>query len=551
MKLRRCRAGTALLGMACACVASIALTAHAQRDPISTNQIALSDFDTVIPGWDYGYWYSGPTEVIPAGTYTRDRYYPDPFIDPTNGPTVFQYTFDSTVYQGTEAATTGWWGTGFGMPVNWNGDPYTFESVDPTDYLLSFDVRVEGLAPGQTTANCTMEFRLGTGGGSGWVMVKALPYNPGSNWTHFVFNLDQGSWIGADQTSATSLEMFTNAVNAGTITTVQFNQNQPNPSQFGYDADNAIYMDNIKLEVKQYAGPPPPPPPKVALPIFNYNFDDLNTWWAWPSYPATTTGWAANANRGLYWALRPDTGAGIDGSDAFSIAFDNTGLFTDPPGIPAWAGGNVSTGGPCDYSLLTSADLKDYRYNFWARAEGMLDLMSTPVTVQIYFNAPDDTLQPPDADSNRDMLVRLNVDVMNITNTWQNFIVSLKDTSVNAGSMANFQAHYMKVDEIQWQLQALNPHNANVWGMDADNKIIVDNFKFERLFTGLPALKVEKLGDNVVVSWDPPSSGTVELLTGTTINSVTNVVAGAASPYTNSAAQGPKFFRTLWVPPPQ
>jgi hypothetical protein len=551
--LRRHRAAAALLGLAaCACVVGANLPAYGQRVPTATNQLAFADFDTAIPGWDYGYWYSGPTEVLPAGTYMQNRYYIDPLIDPANGQTVFQYTFDSTVYQGTEATISGWWGTGFGMPVPWNGDPYTFESVDPYDYILSFDARVEGLAPDQTTGSCTMEFRLGTGGGTGWVLVKSLPYNAGSNWTHFEFHLDQGSWIGADQTPTTSLETFTNAVNAGTISTVQFNQNQPNPSRWGYDGDNAVCMDNIKLEVYHYDAPPPPPPPRQALPIADYDFDDRNTWWAWPSFPETTTGWSANANLATYWALRPDAGSGSGGSNAFSINMDNTTILTDPPGTPAWAGGNVSFGGPANYSLVTSPDLKDYQYTFTARVEGLAEGQeTTPFVVQIYFNAPDDTLQPADADANRDMLVRLNLTVSNIRSNWQTFVISLKEASVDSGSMANFQAHYSKVDEIQWQLQIQNPHQANIWGTDADNKIIVDDFKFERLFTATPPLSVAKIDNNVVVSWTPPSTGTVLLLTGSNLSNITNEVVGATSPYSSPVSGAPKFFRTVWVPPPQ
>lgn len=530
----------ALASLALVCAASLGLTAHAQRDPIATNEIAFVDFDLTIPSWDYGYFYSDGSI---GGSYAQDRYFSDP-PDYTNN--VFRYTFDSTVFEGFSS----WWGTGFGMPVNWINDPAAFISVDPADYILSFDTRVEGLTPEQTTGNCTMEFRLGTGG-TDWVMVKALPYQPGSNWTHYVFHLDEGSWIAADGTQS-SLEKFTNAVIAGTITLVQFNQNQDKPTAFGPDADNAILMDNIKLEVLQYSGPPPPPPPQVALAVLDYNFDDKDTWWAWPNFPETNSGWSANDNKATYSALRPDVGAGVGGSHAFSITMDNSTILTDPPGTPAWAGGNASTGGAGDYSLLTSSDRKDYRYNFAARVEGLAEGQeTTPVIVQMSFNAPDDTLQPADSDTDRDLLLRLNLNVSNIKSNWQTFIVSLNDSTVDAGSLANFQAHSAKVDEIQWQLQIQNPHQANIWGTDADNKIVVDDFKFERLSIGTPPLKAQKVGDNVVITWDAPSTGTVKLLSGTSPSSVTNEVVGATSPHNSPATGTSVFFRTLWVPPPQ
>ena len=55
-------------------------------------------------------------------------------------------------------------GTGFGMPLNWGFDSSVFNSLNLADYLLSFDARVAGLKPGQTTANCEMQFRLGPDG---------------------------------------------------------------------------------------------------------------------------------------------------------------------------------------------------------------------------------------------------------------------------------------------------------------------------------------------------------------------------------------------------
>jgi hypothetical protein len=546
-----------LLGLACACAAGVSISAQAQRVPTGTNQIAFADFDNFIPGGNYGYWYSGPVDVSGGAPQYFDRFYADPVIDPAKGPTVGRFTFDATQFQGTDAVLTGWWGCGFGGQVNWTTnvdgisipDPALFISMDPVDYILSFDARIEGLEPGQS-ANCDMEFRIGTGGGSGWVLVKQIRYHPGSNWTHFVFTLDDGTWIGADSSPTTSLDSFTNAIAAGTINTIAWNQNQPNPSQFGFDGDNAIYLDNVKLDVLQYAGPPPPPPPKVALPVFDYNFDDKGLWWAWPNFPATTSGWSANANLATYSAINPAVGEGVNGSQAFAISMDNTTILTDPPGQPAWAGGNASAGGPVNYAYMTSGDLKDYRLNFAARAVGLADDQgSTPFVFQIYFNAPDDTLSPADGDANRDTLLRLNVTVNGVTTNWQTFKPSLKEGSVDSGSLANFQTFLSKIDEITFQLQIQNPHQSAVWGLDAGNEIVVDDLKLERLVTGTPPLKIEPMGDKVVVSWDQPSSGTVKLLSGSTPAAITTEVVGATSPYTNAVSAAPKYFRTQWVAP--
>ncbi len=552
--------GATLLGLACACALGIGTQAHAQRVPIGTNQIAFTDFDNFSPSWGYGYWYSGPVDVSAGAFQSFVRGFYDSTIDPTNGPLLGAFTFDSTQFQGTAAVQSGWWGCGFGAPLNWttnadgfeSPDPTLFTSQDPADYILSFDARVEGLVPDQTNANCDMEFRLGTngGGGANWVLVKQIRYYPGSNWVHFRLTLDQGIWIGADDTPSTSLAMFTNAVATGGINSIAFNQNQPNPSEFGFDADNTVYIDNLKLEVLTYSSPPPPPPPKVAFAVFDYNFDDKDIWWVWPQGPGeTTTGWSANSNMATYWGLWPLAGQGVGGSQALAIAMDNSTILTDPPGRPAWAGGNVFAGGPVNYAQMVSPNLQDYRITLQARAAGLAnDQGSTPFVFQIYFNAPDGTLGGG-TNGQRDTLLRLNLTINDVKTNWQTFTVSLKDGMVDSGSVADFQTYVSKIDEITFQLQIQNANQDAVWGTDANNMIIADNVKLERLVTGNPPLQIQVIGNSAVLTWDPPSNGTAKLLTGTSLSTIDTEVVGATSPYTNTISGSARFFRTEWVPP--
>ena len=525
----------ALLGLTCTC-SGFTITGHAQHVPNGTNEIAFANFDVAVPGWDYGYFYSDGNI---GGTWTTDRFYTEP---PDNTNIVFRYTFDTTVFAGFSS----WWGTGFGMPVPWVGDPAAFNSLDLADYILSFDARVEGLDVDKTSANCVMEFRLGVG--STWALVRALPYNPGSNWTHFVFNFDQGSYIGADGQPTTSYTTFTNGVATG-ITTVQFNQNQNAPTQFGGDADNVIYMDNIKLEVLQYAGPPPPPPPRQPVTIFDYNFDDRPLWYAWNAFPGGT-GWSQNANLASYWVINNAVGAGVAGSQAYIMAMDNSLIAADPPGLPQWAGGNTGGGGPVNYAPLSSAQMKDYQIRFDARVEGLADGQTeTPATVQLYFRAPDDTLQPPDSNTEADVPLRYNIDVSGISSNWVTFVVSLKDGSVNDGSLTNFSMHLSAINLIDFQFQIQNPHNTTLWGLDADNQIIIDNFKLERLVTGTPPLNIQIIGNDAVVSWESPTTGTAKLQSASTANGTYADVIGATSPHTNAISAAPKYFRTQWVAP--
>lgn len=526
------------LALACACAVGFTTAVQAQHDPVGTNQIALTDFDNFNPGWGYGYFYNWGTPS-PEGTYTYTVRYEDPLLDPANGPLVYQYTFDTTGYSVAGAGC----GTGFGTGVaGWSGDPAEFNSLDPADYIVSWDARVEGLLPGQTTANCELQFRLGPDG-AGRILMKGYAYNPGSNWMHFVRTFEDGFYG-----EGTTYQTFTNGLATG-FAGISFNQNQHEPYlQFGFDADNAIYVDNIKLEVIQYAGPPPPPPPKVALAVLDYNWDDKPIWWSWNAFPGGT-GWVdGGGTRAYYWAINDAPDEGVAGSKAYVMAMDNSLMAGGT--TPGWAGGNTGGGGPGNYAPMTSPDLKDYRLNFAARVDGLAEgREDTPVTVQLHFRAPDDTLQPPDGNSDMDVLLVLNVDVSGVKSNWQTFMPLLKMGSVNSGSVANFQTHHSQISQIDFQFQIQNSHQEAVWGYDADNRIVIDDFKLERLVTGTPPLVVQSLGDKVVVSWAMPDTGSVKLLKGSSITAVDTEVVGATSPYTNAVSVGPLYFRTLWVPP--
>jgi hypothetical protein len=87
------------------------------------------------------------------------------------------------------------------------------------------------------------------------------------------------------------------------------------------------------------------------------------------------------------------------------------------------------------------------------------------------------------------------------------------------------------------------------WGYDTDNALIVDNIKLERLFVACPPLSVAASGENIIVTWPAPSTGTAKLQSATSLAGPFADVVGASSPYSTPSAGGPKYFRTVWVPP--
>jgi hypothetical protein len=511
-----------LLGLACACAAGFNATVHAQHVPNGTNEIAFADFDLAIPSWDYGYFYSDGNI---GGGYSQNRFFVDP---PEYTNIVFRYTFDSSVFAGFSS----WWGTGFGMPLPWVNDALAFNSLDLADYILSFDARVEGLNPGQATGNCDMEFRLGTPGAPAWALVKQLRYNPGSNWTHYVFHLDQGNYIGADGQPQTSYTTFTNGIAIG-ITEVRFNQNQPNPTEFGPDADNAIYIDNVKLEVLEYAGPPPPPPPTVPLTILDWNLDDKAGWGYFGGY-----NWSANSYLPTF-TYSATNGVGVGGSNGWILTMDNSALVA--PNTPAWSGGGTGGSGPVDYTRFASGDLKAYQISFDSRAEGLNPSKtdSTTLRLQLFLDSP-----------NGNMRIDFNVPA---GSNWVTTTYLLNDGSFGIGSKAMFATNYNTITALRTQWQIENSSSESDWAFDADNSLIVDNIKLAYNIVGCPPVTVTPSGNNVVLSWPALNTlGYAQVQKATTVTGPYSDVTGATnSPVPLPASGATGFFRTKWVPPTQ
>jgi hypothetical protein len=119
-----------------------------------TNEVGYSDFDAG-GVWGYGYFYSwgwpGGSQFT-NGTWTYNYSYTDPSL--TNGPLVGAYYFTNVMMGDLMTNSGAGYGTGFGGPVRPGSYGFFDLSTNLDDYIFSFDARVEGLAPGQTTAQC-------------------------------------------------------------------------------------------------------------------------------------------------------------------------------------------------------------------------------------------------------------------------------------------------------------------------------------------------------------------------------------------------------------
>jgi hypothetical protein len=310
----------AILGAA----AALGTASHAQ---VSTNQLSLTTFGPeIIPPWGFTYLYNN--DGFGTATYNTHFYAPED-VDSTNG--MWQLTFDATPLD-----TQVNWGVGTGGPLSRdNTDPTLFVSGDRADYILTFDAKVAGLLDGQTNANGEFQLQIGipdANGVNGTFQVN-IPFQPTTNWQTFRVKLSDGSVATGD--GKVFDEDF--AARHDQVSSLQFAVNLHEPFRaFGYDADNALYLDNVKLEVIDRGATGPQP--TYAKTILDWNLDDKGLWYDYGPYD-----WSANSTHATFTQTRAGNTLGVDGSAGWALTFDNT-AFAD--GVPSFAGGGVGGGGP-------------------------------------------------------------------------------------------------------------------------------------------------------------------------------------------------------------
>jgi hypothetical protein len=292
-------------------------------------------------------------------------------------------------------------------------------------------------------------------------------------------------------------------------------------------------MDNIKLEVLQYANPPLPPPPTVPLAILDWNLDDKAGWGYFGGY-----NWSANSFLPTF-TYSATNGVGVGGSNGWVLAMDNSALAA--PNTPAWSGGGTGGGGPVDYARFASGDLKAYQISFDSRAEGLNPNRTDPTTcrLQLFLDSP-----------NGNMRVDFNVPG---GSNWVTTTYSLNDGSFGTGSKEMFATNYNTITELRTQWQIENASSEADWAYDIDNALIVDNIKLVYNAVACPPLTITPDGSDVTLSWGPINTlGSVKVQRATSINGPYEDVPGAtSSPVTLPAANATGFFRTKWVPPTQ
>jgi hypothetical protein len=510
------------------------LAAVAMATPVTgaetatTNLIALTTFDAEAPAsWGYGYYYSDGGAGIYEGP-NREFYEPDD-VEFTNP--LLSFFFDNSALDG----VTGY-GTGFGAPLHRpDPDPALFISSNRVDYLFSFDARVEGLAPDISSANLEMQLQLFNAEADPQKILQVnLPFQPTPTWTRFAYNLEEGAL--GDGTSDTRF-----AAGYQNITGTQFNVNAHEPhGAFAHDGDNFIYLDNLRLEVIARPASTNTPLPVFPQTMAFWNMDDQPVWYTYHYQ------WSANEAAPVADSNLAAAGEGTDGSQAWVLNLDTTALASNPP---AWAGGGMGGDGAIDISHFNTPDLSQYRVSFVARVDGLAEgVLRSSAVLQLLVRASDDTLQPPDENTDRDQLLRLDFPIVDVGTEWQPFSFTFQRGSVGSGTKADFETHFARIEQIVTQWQIENIANEAVWGYDDTNRLLIDNIRFERLYTGAPPVTVAVDGTDTLITWSTPDTGTAHLQGAPNVQGPYADIPGATSPYRTPLSGEERYFRTSWVP---
>jgi hypothetical protein len=489
----------------------------------TTNLVSFTTFESDgRPRFSYPYHYTYGGADPGGSIESFNTFYYDPNdVGLTNA--MGQFVFDDTVFNGFLAANPGGgFGYGFGGGANFDNDTSKFIGTNREDYIVSFDCRVEGLQPGTTSANGEFQIRFDApddtiqppdgDSNSDTLMQVNIGFTATSNLTHYVFTLDQGGLGGG---SADDFATYKSAIN-----NINFAMNWNNPEAFGYDGDNAIYIDNVKLEAIQQ-GATPPPPPTVDIPILYWNFDDRPVDYHY-AYTYSQNNEPAFTAQAIYAAL------GVGDSNANVLTFDNSVFASEP--LPGYAGAGSGFSGPMDSSQFVTTNLSSYRLNFDYRVLGLdPSKTSTPGQMQFAFR------------TNGTTLLTLNFDVSVKTN-WQTFSSTLNKGSNGGGSVAAFAQNLTNINSIQPNFQVTGV--LGDFGFDNDNYVIIDNVSLVRLQLGLPPLTINRSNNTVVVTW----SGPAKLQGGNNVVGPYTDLTGVTNSYTVPITNAARFFRTQWVP---
>jgi hypothetical protein len=518
---------------------SLALAAaHAATAPVTLVDTTFAP-DTI--PWGYGYFYNTVRPDVAGDDTDYYDYFLAQDLGETPANTGFAYLFDTTGLQGNMD-----WGTGFGSPLVMSAEGNLaggFGSGNRDDYTLTFRAKAAGLVEGQT-ADAEMQFSLYVGDNdpADKRLQVNIPFRASGDWQTYSFNLGQFALGGgtADANFASShLE----------IRRARFNVNMHQAGEeFGYDANNALYLDDMKLN---YVAPEGEPEVLVPQTIAEWDFDDKPFWGTWGPWAWSQKAIQPIFNKGANLPAGENT-LGVEGSGAFWLSMNNFVLFDD---MPAWAGGGAGGNGPSDVSHFTTDDLSKYRVTFDARVQGLNEFNGRTETtgkIQVFFMAPDDTVQPADDDTFDDGMAVFDFETPGITAEFKTFSFTFNRGALSGITREELATKMGIITGLNFQLQIENAADANAWDLDDNNFLIVDNVLIERLYpeggdSGPGELTYAKEGNELVLTWTIPASGVTTLQSSELVDGEYTNVTTEGNTHRVALDGTERYFRLNWI----
>ncbi|HSU54013.1 MAG TPA: hypothetical protein VLT36_08160 [Candidatus Dormibacteraeota bacterium] len=516
----------------------------------TTNIIFGTDFETsgINDNYNYSYGYafaggnlgnaaSGFAGSVTAGAGVTNGNAWDSMPDFTNTGSDPNYTNSSAyTYSGTEGFIQ------FSGPLN-----ALTPSADLSSYVVSFDAKVQGLAPGIN--NTTLYFHELDFQTNGVTAVQFIggSFTVSSNFTHFVvplstLTLNSGSI--SDLTNSDELATMSGLSADFRITdetgTVQVNR----MPVWGFDNDNQLIIDNVYLT--QTTGTVPPP--LFERLIWQDNLDR--------SPPSDRYAFSFREGQNFATAsqaLNPTDGVG--GSTALELTADISPWGTNPPTAFSGFGGGMGHNVPY---TLHNTNKSAYRVYWTAKGGGFVDgVNQADANASIQFLVPPGTLTPSNA--NEAMILEL-APRISLSSNYNAFVFDGASVPIgvfNGGSQSMFNQYISQVNLIQVQAQFNGgPDLGTAFGYDADNTMAMDDIKVVEIVQGIAPLSIVNSNGQIKVFWSDPlnGNGTAKLQSATNVTGPYVDVAGATSaaagsPYTVPQGSSQHFFRAKWVSP--
>lgn len=452
---------------------------------ISGEEIFSVNFDDTFPSATYSFAYAGYGPPEGGNVSVDDSVVRSSAINPgvgIDGGSGLQFFGDTTATEAAIIEPNNYSYLGFGIGINVDLFGTLLTSPELSNYQIDLSASASGFLDGVTQSSGLVDVRFFAPDGTLQpddedaesdiiltgryrnVVVAGEAFQNSSFRLDSTFEVRQGS-----------VENFT--THFGSVNFIQVVVEFPGVvGDFGFDAENEVVIDNLVFTES------PPPPPPAENPISVVNFDDQPRSWGGSYYAFAS---AADTPDPLLPGVGdlPRTGdVMLDGDSQAQVACLDTSPWAGaaPGSYPgtAWMGFGSTATRETTAGFLPSGEASEYQVQFDARAEGFLADPGGKFLVVML--APDDTLSPPDADTNRDVIVRFRIANDNgfgngftMTDTLNTFSYNLENVQVDSGSLENFQNFYDQVTVTEFVLEGVTTSDNT--GFDNDNCIVMDN----------------------------------------------------------------------------